>query len=85
MEKYLEGDMSRVMILDEKTAMGVDAGLALEEETTEDKPRIRIEIENPEDRIQDFREIERGFSAEQALMEATRCLRCDLERDRSES
>jgi NADH-quinone oxidoreductase subunit F len=85
MEKYLEGDMSRVKILDEKTEMGEDAGLALEEETTEDKPRIRIEIENPEDRIQDFREIERGFSAEQALMEATRCLRCDLERDRSES
>ena len=81
-DKYIQGDIGRIEILDEKTAMAEDAGLALEEETTEEKPRIEIELESPQDRIKDFREIEKGFSVEQALREATRCLRCDLEKDR---
>jgi len=68
--------------LDEKTEMAEDSGLALEDETTEEKPGIEIELESPQDRIKDFREIEKGFSLEQALREATRCLRCDLEKDR---
>ena len=81
-DKYIQGDTGRIEILDEKTEMAEDAGLALEEETTEEKPRIEIELESPQDRIKDFREIEKGFSVEQALREATRCLRCDLEKDR---
>ena len=32
-----------------------------------------------EDRITDFREVERGFTKEDAFREAMRCLRCDLE------
>ena len=82
-DKYLRGDTGRIEIPDEKTEMGEDAGLALEEETTEEKPRIQVELESPEDRVKDFREIEKGFSVEQALQEATRCLRCDLEKDKS--
>jgi NADH-quinone oxidoreductase subunit F len=82
-EKYLRKDKSPVEIPDEKTAFHEDAGLALEEETAEEKPRIRIELENPDDRIQDFREVEKGYSTEkEAYNEAVRCLRCDLESER---
>jgi len=81
-DKYLRRDKSRIEILDEKTEMKEDAGLALEEETTEEKPRIQIELESPEKRVKGFGEVEKGFTEQQALQEATRCLRCDLE-DRS--
>ena len=81
-DKHLQGDKGRVQIVDEKTAMQQDLGLALEEETTEEKPRVPIELENPEDRVKDFREVERGFTEEQARQEAVRCLRCDLEREK---
>jgi NADH-quinone oxidoreductase subunit F len=81
-DKYLQGDKSRVEILDIKTAMKVDTGLAQEEELAEEKPRIRINRERPEERIRDFREVEKGLSEESACFEATRCLRCDLEREK---
>ena len=80
-DKHLQGDKERVKIVDEKTTMQQDLGLALEEETTEEKPRVPIELENPEDRVKDFREVERGFTEDQARLEAVRCLRCDLERE----
>lgn len=83
--KYLKGDEGRVEILDEKTALQENIGLALDEEETEARPRIRIGLERPEERARDFREVEKGFTEEQALLEATRCLRCDLERDRRET
>jgi NADH-quinone oxidoreductase subunit F len=53
----------------------------LDEESTEAKPRVKIEFEEPSDRIRDFREVEKGFSAEVAHFEARRCLRCDLEKN----
>ena len=81
-DNYIQGDTGRIEILDEKTEMAEDAGLALEEESTEEKPRIEVELESPQERVKDFREIEKGFNVEQALREATRCLRCDLEKDR---
>ena len=81
--QYLEGDTGRIRIPDEKTALAEDAGLALEQETVEDRPRIQVPLEAPADRVKDFREIERGFTAEQAIWEAGRCLRCDLEKERS--
>ena len=77
--KYLKGEKGRVEILDEKTAMKEDAGLALDEETAEERPRVKIEVEKPEDRVKDFREVEKGFTEEEAHREAMRCLRCDLE------
>jgi NADH-quinone oxidoreductase subunit F len=80
--KFLQGESGRVEILDEKTAMAQDTGLALEEETTEERPQVEIAMESPEERVCDFREVERGYSEEQARQEAVRCLRCDLE-DRS--
>ena len=78
-DKYLKGERGRIEIADEKTAMKEDIGLALDEEATEERPRIKIELEKPEERIKDFREVERGFSREEAHLEAMRCLRCDLE------
>jgi NADH-quinone oxidoreductase subunit F len=78
-DKYLRGDKGRVEIQDEKTAMPEEALLALEEETLEERPRIRTELERAEDRVKDFREVEKGLTKKEAQQEAVRCLRCDLE------
>ena len=83
-DRYLQGDSSRIEIIDEKTSMREDIGLALDEETSEEQPRVRIEVERAEQRVKDFREVEKGFSEEEAHHEAMRCLRCDLEKERSE-
>jgi NADH-quinone oxidoreductase subunit F len=83
-DRFLQDDKSRIQIPDEKTAMREDAGLALEEETSEEQPRIQVKLERPEQRVKDFREVEKGFSEEEAHHEAMRCLRCDLEKERSE-
>lgn len=77
--KYLSGDDSPILLPDEKTKRMQQDGLALEEETTEEIPRVPIEVEDPKVRINDFREVEKGFTPEKAHMEARRCLRCDLE------
>jgi len=81
-DKYLQGDKSRVEIQDEKTGMREDIGLALDEEIAEEQPRVPVEFERTEDRVKDFREVEKGLIENQALQEATRCLRCDLESER---
>ena len=81
-DKYLQGDKDRVQIVDEKTSMPEDTGLALDEETDQEMPRIRIELEEVEERVSDFREVEKGFSGQEAIRESKRCLRCDLERER---
>ncbi|MBW1960521.1 MAG: FAD-dependent oxidoreductase [Deltaproteobacteria bacterium] len=79
-DKYLQGDLSRVEIPDEKTSMQMETGLALDEEKPEEQPRVQVELEEASERIRDFREVEKGFSsAEVACREALRCLRCDLE------
>ena len=82
-DKYLRAEGGPVEIPDEKTSLPEAAGLALDEETTEEIPRIPVESERPDERIRDFREVEKGFSSvEEARREATRCLRCDLENER---
>ena len=79
--KYLTGDDSPVYIPDEKSARHTKTGLALEEESTEDKPRVEVEFEDARKRIKDFREVEKGFTEEEGRREAVRCLRCDLEKE----
>jgi len=79
-DKYLKNDASRIEIRDEKVHVADEARLAAGEEMVEARPRQKVPAHQPEERIQDFREIETGFSEEQARDEATRCLRCDLER-----
>lgn len=81
--KYLQGEKGRIEITDEKTKMEVGSAFAQEEEGTEAKPRISVKHERPEERIKDFREVEKGLSEEEARFESKRCLRCDLERERS--
>jgi NADH-quinone oxidoreductase subunit F len=84
-DKYLKGDRGRIEIVDEKTELGVHECLALDdEETTEERPRIKTQIEGPEERVRDFREVEKGFNEEEAKLEAERCLRCDLEEELGE-
>jgi NADH-quinone oxidoreductase subunit F len=80
-DKYLGGDKSRVYIPDEKSVRHTVTKLALEEESTQDKPRVDMGFEDTTERIKDFREVERGFTEEEARREATRCLRCDLEKE----
>ncbi len=79
--KYLTGDDTPVYIPDEKSARHTTAGLALDEESTEDKPRVEVELEDAGERIKDFREVEKGFTEEEGRREAKRCLRCDLEKE----
>jgi len=78
-DRYLKGEKGRIEIIDEKTGLKEDIGLALDEETTEEKPRIKTHFEDTEERVTDFREVEKGFTKEEAHLEANRCLRCDLE------
>jgi NADH-quinone oxidoreductase subunit F len=80
-DKYLGGDQSRVYIPDEKSARHTGTKLALEAESTEEEPRIEVGFEDAGERIKDFREVEKGFTEENARREATRCLRCDLEKE----
>jgi NADH-quinone oxidoreductase subunit F len=88
-DRYLRGIAGPVAIPDEKSALHEDIGLALDlegdQETSGDKPRVAVAVAQPAERIRDFREIECNFTEEQARMEATRCLRCDLENERRES
>ena len=50
-----------------------------EEEEWKAEPRSEMPILAPEERKTTFAEIELGFTEERAIMEAKRCLRCDLE------
>ena len=84
-EKYLQGEAGRLKIVDEKSSRQLDIGLALDQEYEEERLRAKVSVENSEERVRDFREVERGFNEDEAQYEATRCLRCDLERDRSET
>jgi len=84
-ERYLQGEAGRLKIVDEKSSMHMDTGLALDQETEEARPRAKVRLETPEERVRDFREVEGGFSEAEARYEAMRCLRCDLEKDRSQT
>jgi len=62
-----------------RPAINVEA-LELTEEEVELLDRPEMPSLPIEDR-RNFKETELGFSKEQAIMEAKRCLRCDLERE----
>jgi NADH-quinone oxidoreductase subunit F len=79
-DKFLRGDKTRVVFVDEREEITPDAVDEVLEDVAEEKCRVKMPIAPPEERIKDFREIELGFSEARALEEAKRCLRCDLER-----
>jgi len=72
-DKYLGGDgvIDEVLIDPE-----VDVPLEVEEG---ERPRVPIPTLSKEERLGGFREVELGYSAEEAMAEARRCLSCDLE------
>jgi NADH-quinone oxidoreductase subunit F len=81
-DRHICGEGGPVRIKDEKTAWKEDARLALADETTEGQSRIPSNYEIPGERLSDFREVEKGFTEQQAVCESLRCLRCDLEREK---
>lgn len=48
------------------------------EEEFQEVPRAQVAEADLKDRLKDFREVELGLKAEDALKEAARCLRCDI-------
>ena len=48
------------------------------DEETREKSRVRISEIEPKKRVASFREVVSGYSPEEAMEEAKRCLRCDL-------
>ncbi|MEW5721759.1 MAG: NADH-quinone oxidoreductase subunit NuoF [Thermodesulfobacteriota bacterium] len=79
-DKFLQGDASAVTIKDEKTRLGVrEDRLSMEEADVPLTGRVELPHARIQDRIKDFREVEFGYTDEQAREEAHRCLRCDLE------
>jgi NADH-quinone oxidoreductase subunit F len=79
-DKYLRGDSSRVQMYDMKSEVILGAAAQEEEETWEAQPRIQIPTLSAKERKKSFKEIEQGFPEDKAIVEAKRCLRCDLEK-----
>jgi NADH-quinone oxidoreductase subunit F len=79
-DKYLRGDTSRVEMYDLKPSVIEEKVSREEEESWE--PQFRSEIPHLalKERRGSFQEIELSFSEENAIEEAKRCLRCDLEK-----
>jgi NADPH-dependent glutamate synthase beta subunit-like oxidoreductase len=72
-DKYLGGQGN----IDETLALPEGEIASLEE--AEEKWRPQMPILSVEHRINDFNQVELGYSEEMAVEEAERCLRCDLE------
>jgi NADPH-dependent glutamate synthase beta subunit-like oxidoreductase len=80
-DKYLRGDESPVLLQDELGEIDASAKeKELEEVASEEKPRVTMPVLPPAERLRCFDEIELGFTEARAKEEATRCLRCDLEK-----
>jgi NADH-quinone oxidoreductase subunit F len=78
-DKYLRQDPSRVEIRDEKCTVIHDVEMASDREDVGARPRLEVPSLPPGQRVQGFMEIETGYTEAQAMEEARRCLRCDLE------
>jgi len=73
-DKYLGG---RGVIVDEKRKV-VETNYD-EKEYLEEKPRQVPSVLSSDERKMSFREVKSGFTPEQAIEEARRCLHCDRE------
>ena len=79
-DKYFRKDDSPVRMYDLKTEVFREPiPKQEEEEEWKPEPRADMPILSAEDRKGSFEEIEIGYSEERAIVEAKRCLRCDLE------
>jgi NADPH-dependent glutamate synthase beta subunit-like oxidoreductase len=81
-DKYLQGDASRVEMYDLKPSVIEEERSKKEEEEETWEPQFRPETPHLplQERKGSFKEIELSFSEEKARQEAKRCLRCDLEK-----
>ena len=80
-DRYFRGIKEPLIIRDEKFRL-LPEPPSEPEKLDQVKPRMAIPRMRPEERISGFGEVQRGFTEEQARIEASRCLRCDLERIR---
>jgi len=79
-DKYLQGDTSRVEMYDLKPSVIEEEAKREEEESWEPQFRPETPYLPIQERKGSFKEIELSFSEEKARQEAKRCLRCDLEK-----
>jgi NADH-quinone oxidoreductase subunit F len=77
-DKYFKGDNSFIRLYDRKSDVVPMPGKE-KQESEALEPQQRIPVISVAQREGNFKEIELGFSEEQAVKEAGRCLRCDLE------
>jgi NADH-quinone oxidoreductase subunit F len=77
-DKYLNGDDSYIRLYDKKSDVVPLPGTE-KQESEAIEPQQKIPVISVGQREGNFKEIELGYSEEQAVKEARRCLRCDLE------
>jgi NADH-quinone oxidoreductase subunit F len=77
-DKYITGDESFVKLYDRKSDVEPLPG-AVKQESETLEPQQKIPVIPVAQREGNFKEIELGYTEEQAIKEAGRCLRCDLE------
>lgn len=78
--KYLHGDLTRVEMYDLKNEIVIGSKDFEADETLISQPRQKVPMRSTTERKNNFNEIEIGYNAQQATLEARRCLRCDLEK-----
>lgn len=78
-DRYFRGIKGPLVITDEKYH-SIPEPPPRPEDLDQPMPRIEMPSLRPAERISSFCELETGFTEEQARTEASRCLRCDLER-----
>jgi NADH-quinone oxidoreductase subunit F len=77
--RYIQGkELSPLVERDGYEPITIPSILPTEEETQE-KTRVRISQIEPKERVASFNEIVSNYSPGEAMEEARRCLRCDLE------
>ncbi len=80
-DRYFRGIKTPLIIADQKYHI-VPQPPERPEELDRPSPRVEMPSLRPAERVSSFSELETGFTEEQARLEASRCLRCDLERMR---
>jgi NADH-quinone oxidoreductase subunit F len=77
-DKYINGDDSFIRMYDKKSDV-VPLPRSVNQQSEAVEPQQKVSVISIEQREGNFKEIEIGYSEEQAVIEARRCLRCDLE------
>ena len=77
-DKYIRGEKLERVYTVTRPATRVDP-TELTDDEIEQLKKPEIPLRPVPERVRNFSEVELGFTEEQAVMEAKRCLRCDLE------